>query len=187
MNPILSAFLAQAGIDSARSALNTAISSLPKYVIGARIKVYGDRNADQNDLMKLALSVAQNRCGGIALWGSAMQDTKVSYSLDENSVEVDVSYSWGEDTIIAVQAGSVATDGLINRPPVASGVDALFGILESPYPVMGVDEFGNPAEAMTQEDAPNPAFNSAGTRGTWLEELVTAALSNPNEVLESVP
>ncbi len=43
------------------------------------------------------------------------------------------------------------------------------------------DEFGTEVLNMSTADTGNPQFADTGTRGTWLEELITQALYGPDK------
>lgn len=136
-------------------------SLAPRHTHKVYAKVWGDRDSERRQLERVGYTVLLNRLALVDVFASAFTFSSF-HSLTDKYVETSITYTTGP------LPGSVLRE---NNPTIVP-------LVNPTEPIAGV---------LTQGPVANPNLqNDAASRGTFVQKLITAALSEPCEVIDNV-
>lgn len=150
-------------------------SNLPKYHLTTVCRSWGARGADRLAMIRLAISVCVSRQNGLLLGFLGQTEYTITESLTENFVEVTATFSWNDSTF----SGGLNLGSALASFIVTGGVGVgLFEALAYQPIDINVPEFGNVITVANFSRNPSPPGGN-GSRGTYLQNLVAQALTDP--------
>lgn len=185
---------------TARTAAIAALDALPKYFIGMRVDLWGDRSASRARLVAIAVGTCMNRLGiGVAQLFANTTEITCRQALHEKFVSVEMSIRFSMDASLFTANSTIAF-----VPEIEIG-NAIFGGPNGGVPArfynsmarasndLVADELGQQQTKVLDQasNVGNPTFSDGGSRGNTnlLVSLVSQILQNPNQrpALPAIP
>ena len=170
---------------SAMRTFRTANNNMPQHNLNIRCDIWGDRNARNSDITKLALGVCLNQ--GIASgvpFGITQSELMCRQELTNRFVSAEITYKWADQFSVAsplLGLPAVVLPGSAQGPNARGGVIILnSNFLDYTDINARRIEAGNQQyNVLTQAGVPNPSPPRSGTASTLVESMIVQALLAP--------